>query len=70
MSVRFTLLILAVGIAAATTMTAQPTEPLRPADREIQLYPGDAPGSEAWNWHERTIFNTVVSLEFAQNVVR
>lgn len=69
MSVRFTPLLLAVGIAAATTMTAQPTEPLPPADREIQLYPGNAPGSEAWNWPERAIFNTVVGLEFTQNVV-
>ena len=62
-------LLLAVGLAVAITMTAQPTEPLPPADREIPLYPGNAPGSEAWTGQERTIFNTVVSLEFTQNVV-
>ena len=65
---RIALLVAAWSVAAAT-LTAQPTEPLPPADREIPLYPGDAPGSEAWTWHERTIFNTVVSLEFTQNVV-
>ncbi len=58
-----------VWIATATSMNAQPTEPLPTPDREIPLYAGAAPGSESWNWSERTIFNTAVKLEFLQNVV-
>ena len=64
------LILLAVTcLITSTTMTAQPTEPLPKPDREILLYPGAAPGAESWNWTERTIFNTVVNLEFLQNVV-
>jgi acetyl esterase/lipase len=66
---RFTLLPVA-WFAAATSMLAQPTEPLPRPDWEIVLYPRAAPGSEAWNWKERTILNTDVNLEFLQNVVQ
>lgn len=66
---RFTLLPVA-WLAAATSMIAQPTDPLPKPDREIPLYPGTPAGSEAWNWTERTIFNTAVNLEFLQNVVQ
>lgn len=65
-----TLLTAYVCLVIATVMHAQPTEPLPKPDREIPLYAGIAPGSEAWNYEERTIYNTTVQLQFTQNVVR
>lgn len=62
-------LVAIVWIATATSMIAQPTEPLPKPDREISLYAGAAPGSESWQGEERTIFNTKVNLEFLQNVI-
>ena len=59
----------ATCVFATPFMTAQPAEPLPKPDREIQLYPGAAPGSESWTGEERTIFNTTVNLEFLQNVI-
>lgn len=56
-------------MAPAILMQAQNPGPLPPPNREIPLYEGAAPGSESWYWEERTIFNTDVKLEFAQNVV-
>jgi acetyl esterase/lipase len=44
---------------------AQPASPAR----EIALYPGVAPGSENWNWSERTITSSR-GMPIAQNVVR
>lgn len=65
-----TFIIAAIWFAAAPFMIAQPTEPLPRPDREIPLYDGVPPGSEAWKFEERTIFNTTVGLEFTRNVVR
>lgn len=51
-------------------MQAQPPGPLPTPDREIVLYDGIPPGSEHWDFEERTIFNTVVGIEFTQNVIK
>jgi acetyl esterase/lipase len=59
-----------VGLLLPTFANAQPTEPLPQPDRVIPLYAGVPPGSESWNWEERTIFNPTVKLEFTQNVIR
>ena len=42
---------------------------LREAPAEIPLYPGSAPGSEAWDWAERSV-TTPNGLPMVQDVVR
>src|SRR5262245_53186125 len=37
--------------------------------KEIRLYPGDAPGSEKWDWSERSL-NSANGLPMVQDVVR
>ncbi len=49
---------------------AQTPPPLPTPDQVIPLYAGVPAGSENWPFVERTIFNTNVSIEFTQNVVR
>lgn len=51
-------------------MMTQPTDPLPPPDQVIPLYSGVAPGSEAWTYEERTVFDPGYRLEFIQNIVR
>jgi acetyl esterase/lipase len=63
-------LLLAVLLVFTRMLSARPPEPLPTPDRVIPLYEGVAPGSENWNWTERTIFNPTVGLEFVQNVVQ
>lgn len=65
-----TKLVILVWIAAATLVNAQVPASVPQPDSEIHLYDGIAPGSEAWTWEERSVFNRDVGLEFTQNVVR
>ena len=58
-------LILLLAVAGALSAdTAQPAP-----EKEIPLYAGVAPGSENWNWSERTIKSNN-GMPVAQNVVR
>jgi acetyl esterase/lipase len=50
------------------TLPAQTPLHLPPPDRIIPLYDGVAPGSEQWNWEERT-FTTRRGNDVTQNVV-
>src|SRR4051794_30154875 len=45
-----TICIAAIAIAWATAVNAQP-----PGPSEIPLYPGAAPGSETWDWEEKSV---------------
>src|SRR4051812_11602879 len=45
-----TICIAAIAIAWATAVNAQP-----PGPSEIPLYPGAAPGSEKWDWEEKSV---------------
>jgi acetyl esterase/lipase len=56
------LILYSVLLPTLVAATAQP-------EREIPLYPGVAPGSENWNWSERTI-TSANGMPIAQNVVR
>lgn len=65
---------IAVLLGLATRVPAQPTTaPAAPAlpqaASEIPLYPGAAPGSENWDWAERSV-TTATGLPMAQDVVR
>ena len=53
------ILIALAGLQAAT---------LPPPEKEMPLYDGLAPGSEKWNWSERTISNAN-GMPIVQNVV-
>ena len=55
---------LAAGLVAAWTCLGEVAAP----QREIALYPGVAPGSEKWDWSERTITNPR-GMPIVQNVV-
>ena len=46
-----------------------PPAPAPKAAKEIPLYPGAAPGSEKWDWPERSVTNAK-GLPMAQDVVR
>jgi acetyl esterase/lipase len=48
---------------------AAPARPAPKAAKEIPLYPGPAPGSEKWDWSERSVTNPK-GLPMAQDVVR
>jgi putative heme-binding domain-containing protein len=63
------LLLLGAGAAFAQAPDAAPSPPLPKAAREIPLYPGAAPGSEKWDWSERSVTNPR-GLPMAQDVVR
>lgn len=56
--------------ATLVAMQAQIPDPLPAPQQVIKLYDGIPPGSEQWNFEERTIFNSEVGIEFTQNVVR
>ncbi len=58
----------AIVLGLAVASWAQTPLHLTPPDREIQLYAGAAPGSEKWNWVERT-FTTRRGSDVTQNVV-
>jgi acetyl esterase/lipase len=49
--------------------SAAPSGATPPATREIPLYPSAAPGSEAWDWSERSV-TSPNGLPMAQDVVR
>ena len=56
------LLLTCAGMAFAETPAAAPA-------KEIPLYPGAAPGSESWDWTERTI-TTPSGMPIAMDVVK
>ena len=55
--------------ASAQTAPVPVATPLSQAASEIPLYPGAAPGSEKWDWSERSV-TTATGLPMAQDVVR
>jgi acetyl esterase/lipase len=55
--------------AALAQGDTPPTVPLPKPAKEIPLYPGVAPGSEKWDWSERTTTNPK-GLPMVQDVVR
>jgi acetyl esterase/lipase len=57
------------GAALAQAPDAAPSPPTQNAASEISLYPGAAPGSEAWDWSERSV-NNPRGLPMVQDVVR
>jgi acetyl esterase/lipase len=64
-----TFLLLWAGAAFAQAPGADPSPPTPTAASEIPLYPGPAPGSEAWDWSERSV-TTSTGLPMVQDVVR
>src|SRR5271166_5953316 len=48
---------------------AAPSPASQKAGREIRLYPGAAPGSEAWDWSERSVISPA-GLPMVQDAVR
>ena len=56
-------------VRAEPVPSAAPSRPTPTAAREIPLYPGAAPGSEAWDWPERSV-TTPTGLPMVQDVVR
>ena len=63
------LAVLLIAPAAAAQGHVPPTAPLPKPAKEIPLYPGVAPGSEKWDWSERTTTNPK-GLPMVQDVVR
>jgi acetyl esterase/lipase len=63
------LLLLGAGAAFAQAPDAAPPPPKPQDAKEIPLYPGAAPGSEKWDWSERSV-TTPKGLPMAQDVVR
>jgi dienelactone hydrolase len=63
------LLLLRTGVAFAQTPDAAPSPPKHKATSEIPLYPGAAPGSEKWDWSERSVTGPK-GLPMVQDVVR
>ena len=63
-AIRWVLLMVPIGlpIVGGAQQLAAP-------EREIVLYPGVAPGSENWNWSERTVASSN-GMPMVQNVVR
>ena len=57
------------GAAFAQAPDAAPSPPAQQAANEIPLYPGAAPGSEKWDWSERSVTSRT-GLPMAQDVVR
>jgi acetyl esterase/lipase len=71
-SIRWQLAILLAawtGAAYAQAPGAAATPPAQKAAQEIPLYPGVAPGSEKWDWEERTV-TTPNGLPIVSDVVR
>jgi hypothetical protein len=62
-------LLLWTGAALAQAPDAAPSPPLPKAASEVPLYPGPAPGSEAWDWPERSVASRT-GLPMVQDVVR
>lgn len=61
--------VVACSIAVAHAQTARQDDKAAAASApEIPLYPGAAPGSEAWDWAERTV--TTRGMPIAHDVVR
>jgi acetyl esterase/lipase len=63
------LLMLVAGAAFAGAPDAAPAPPKQKAASEIPLYPGAAPGSEKWDWPERSV-TSPKGLPMVQDVVR
>ena len=63
------LLMTGAGTASAQAPDAAPPTPTQEAAKEIPLYPGAAPGSEKWDWSERTTANPK-GQPMVQDVVR
>lgn len=59
-------LLVLVTVMSAKAVAAQE---LASSPRDIPLYPGPAPGSEAWDWSERS-FTATGGVPAVQNVVR
>jgi acetyl esterase/lipase len=57
------------ALAVVLVPFACAAQPAPQPEREIALYEGVAPGSERWNWSERTI-TSASGMPIAQNVVR
>jgi acetyl esterase/lipase len=76
---RLSHVMLAIGLAAALTGTGRAEDPetrsapgekiAASAAKEIPLYPGVAPGSEKWDWEERSVTNSK-GLPIVTDVVR
>jgi acetyl esterase/lipase len=73
-STRYALVVMVVGLGLVIRASAQampvPVATASPqATSEIPLYPGAAPGSEKWDWPERSV-TTSTGLPMVQDVVR
>jgi acetyl esterase/lipase len=70
-AIRWPLALFMLGTGAAFAQApGAPTRPLQKPAREIPLYPGAAaPGSEKWDWSERSV-TTPAGLPMVQDVVR
>lgn len=68
-AMRWAVAILLVTWAGAAPARAADPAPLPRAAGEIPLYPGVAPGSEKWDWSERSVTNPR-GLPMVQDVVR
>jgi acetyl esterase/lipase len=64
-----TFLSLWTGVALAQAPEAAPSSPTPTPGSEIPLYSGPAPGSEKWDWSERSV-TSPMGLPIAQDVVR
>src|SRR5262245_21535798 len=68
MNIRLTPVLAALSFFTLGTLTPSEAADQKPR-REIRLYPGVAPGSEKWDWSERSL-NTASGLPMVQDVVR
>src|SRR5215212_2233082 len=64
---RVLLAMFTLGLAAALSCPAR--TPAQEAAKEIPLYPGAAPGSEKWDWAEKSVTNKA-GMPMVTDVVR